>query len=151
MRPSSEQVLMLVAQAMSFRSTCPRLHVGAVIAVDRRILATGYNGAPAGMSHCIHPAGENLSSVKPCITAVHAEANAIAFAAKHGVSVAGATLFTTHSPCQTCALLIINSGIVEVMYNEQFRDANPLDTLKAAGLNVVRLDNVKLEEEHMPW
>lgn len=150
MRPSSEQVLMLVAQSMAFRSTCSRLHVGAVIAVDRRILSTGYNGTPAGMPHCVHQV-DGTAPDRFCLNAVHAEANAIAFAAKHGVPVAGATLFTTHSPCQSCALLIINSGIVEVMYNEQYRDATPLDTLKRARLNVVHLRNVQLQEEHMPW
>ncbi len=62
-RPTSEQVLMLVAQSMAFRSTCSRLQVGVVIAVDRRILSTGYNGAPAAMKHCIHPSNESLNNV----------------------------------------------------------------------------------------
>lgn len=146
-RPSSEEILMLVAQAMAFRSTCSRLNVGAVIALDRRILTTGYNGAPAGMHHCAHPENEKGG----CTNAVHAEANAIAFAARHGVSVAGATLFTTHSPCQACAHLIINSGIVEVMYADQYRDATPLDMLRKAKLNVVRLSNVMLDKEQMLW
>lgn len=140
---------MLVAQSMAFRSTCSRLHVGAVIALDRRILSTGYNGAPSGTRHCQHEE-ENLAG-RSCNTAVHAEANAIAFAAKHGVSVAGATLFTTHSPCQSCAHLIINSGIAGVVYNEQYRDRTPLDTLRFADVWVDRMDNVQLQEEHMPW
>jgi len=159
MRPTSEQVLMLVAQAMAFRSTCSRLNVGAVVAVDGRILSTGYNGAPAGLPHCDHKPTRILTEltaypVEPdiaCTTAMHAEANAIAFAAKHGVSVKGATLFTTHSPCQTCAYLLINSGIGEVVYREQYRDANPLSMLFEAKVNVIYQNDVKLLEEHMPW
>ena len=104
-RPTRDETTMYVAQAIAERGTCCRLRVGAVICRDGRILATGYNGAPAGMPHCEHEKGDDT----PCEVTVHAEANAIAFAARHGVRTEGAELHTTHSPCLTCAKLIINA------------------------------------------
>ena len=118
----------------STHSTCDRRRVGAVISKDRRIISTGYNGAPAGMSHCYHKEGDD----RPCEKSVHAEANAIAFAAKAGISVEGTVLYTTTIPCYTCSALIINAGIKEVRYAEIYRDERGLDILREAGVEVER-------------
>jgi dCMP deaminase len=138
-----------VAHLIALRSTCSRLQVGAVAAHDGRILVTGYNGAPAGMPHCDHscdcgvdPAGDvfcekhlsDCASELPCTVSVHAEANLIAYAARHGVILQGAELYTTHSPCLPCAQLIINAGFVKVHYTQEYRIVEPLKLLTDAGI-----------------
>lgn len=153
-RPSRDEVLMTMAETIAQRSTCERKQVGALAARDGRVLVLGYNGAPAGMPHCVHlcdcstksrtmpldgahwptcPAGE------PCTVAVHAEANTIAYAAKHGISLQNSTMYTTCSPCLPCAQIIINCGIVEVNYLEEYRDKAPIQLLREAGLKVWQL------------
>lgn len=129
-RPSLDLTLMAVAHVWSTRSTCSRLRVGAVLARDGRQLAQGYNGAPAGLPHCVHVDDE------PCTRAVHAEANVIAAAARYGVSVVDATLYITHAPCAGCAGLLINAGLAEVVYSEPYRSQAGLDALHEAGLGV---------------
>ena len=101
---------MQVAEVFATRSTCSRAHVGVVIAREGRILTTGYNGAPAGMAHCNHSPDE----VNGCQNAVHAEANAIAYAARYGISLEGAELYSTFMPCLACAQLVINAGIQQI-------------------------------------
>lgn len=128
-RISREELLMKTAFLVAERSTCNRLHVGAVAAIQGRSVVSGYNGAPAGIDHCMHQEDEG-----ECIWATHAEANAIAFAARHGVSLLGSTLFTTHSPCIRCAHLIINAGIEEVYYSISYRDDSGLRLLHNAKL-----------------
>ena len=122
-----------VARLISARSTCSRAQVGCVIAIDSRIVSTGYNGSPAGIQHCWHKDDE------PCRDSVHAEANAIAFAAKFGIAIDGATLYTTISPCKTCAQLIINAGIKKVYYTLIHRDATGIDLLQEANINLINL------------
>lgn len=121
---------MVVAHTIAHRSTCNRLDVGAVIAREGRIIATGYNGSPSGMPHCDHD-GQALSS---CSITVHAESNGIAFAARYGMPTEQAELYVTHSPCLTCAKLIVNAGIVRVVFGLEFRDLSGLDLLEAAGV-----------------
>lgn len=130
-RPSMDETLLDVALIMSKRSTCPRKHVGAVISRDGRVIATGYNGPPAGMPHCEH------SDDEPCNDAVHAEANAIAFAARHGVATDRAMLTTTMLPCLKCSQLTINAGIVAVTYLHPYRDSSGATLLERAGITVV--------------
>lgn len=143
------------------QSTCDRNHVGCVIARDRRIIVTGYNGAPAGMPHCDHkkPVYEVAQAVgipEPdpyawprlgrdvgCRVAVHAEANALAFAAQHGLATLKADLYTTLSPCYECAKLIINAGIRRVIYDRPYRDRTGLDLLLAAGVLVDSMGSLK--------
>lgn len=129
-RRSTESILMDVAQLISKRSTCSRLQVGAVLARDGRIISTGYNGAPSGMPHCGH------TSDFTCTISVHAEVNAIAYAARNGVATNDATLFTTHSPCRACAQLIINAGITTVYYDAGYRDPSGIELLSTAGVDV---------------
>lgn len=119
------------------RSTCDRKKVAAIIERDGRIISMGYAGAPAGLPHCID-VGCIIDEHGGCIRTVHAEANAIAFAAKNGISTDGATLYCTMSPCLNCAKLIINSGIKEVVYKEEYRNKDGINLLKEAGVKVGR-------------
>jgi dCMP deaminase len=105
--------------------------VGALVVRENRIISHGYNGAPSGMEHCKH---RLLDPDRPCKISVHAEVNTIAFAAKHGMSLKGSTLYTTHSPCLPCSQVIINTGIVEVFYGELYRDSEGVFLLEKAGL-----------------
>jgi dCMP deaminase len=136
-RPSRECTLMEVAELYARRSTCSRAHVGAVIAHEGRILSTGYNGSPAGMPHCDHSDGSRDS--EGCRTAVHAEANSIAFAAKHGIRILDSELYTTFSPCLACAQLIVNAGIIAVYIRNEYRLKDGEDLLRAAGIDIIRL------------
>jgi len=129
MRPTRSETLLDVAEIIARRSTCNRLNVGAVVARDGRILTTGYNGPPSGMDHCEHEEFEIQ-----CNLAVHAEANALAFAARYGMSTDGAEMFLTDSPCHNCAKLIINAGIVRVYYSKEYRLTHGVDLLEYAGV-----------------
>ena len=128
----SDQALIDIAGIIGESGTCSRLQVGAVLTRSRRIISTGYNGTPSGMSHCYHDEGDD----RPCEAAVHAEANVIAFAAKHGVTTWYSVLYTTHSPCVICARLLINAGIKEVIYEHDYRDIRGLVELREAGVKV---------------
>lgn len=133
-RPSMDQTLLVMAAQLAQRSTCSRRHVGALIARDGRILSSGYNGAPTGMMHCYHREDERPD--QGCKIAVHAEANAIAFAARFGTMVTGATMYTQATPCMACAQLIIQSGIVRVFANEWYRDRSGARLLQDATIDV---------------
>lgn len=136
-RRTRDAVLMDVAALMSQRGTCERAQVGAVIAHDGRIIATGYVGAPAGQAHCIDPGvGCEPGVDGGCVRTVHAEANAIAFAAASGTPTRGATIYTTHAPCRGCAKLILNAGIVRLVYRSEYRDPAGLELLESAGLSI---------------
>lgn len=131
-RATRNQMLMSMAWSVADRSTCSRLNVGAVIARDGRVISSGYNGNLVGMDHCDH-----TSSSEPCTSAVHAEANAILFAARYGTAVEGAYLFTTHEPCLDCAKLIVNAGITAVIYAIAYRKHDGLELLlKAPSVDV---------------
>src|SRR5262245_51381249 len=123
-----------VARIIGELSTCDRAQVGAVIIRDGRVVSSGYNGAPPGQPHC----DENNhgwwddESGEGCLNAVHAELNAIAAAARHGVSTDGATLYVTLSPCIACQRLLIAAGISEVVYDAPYRE--PCDLLEQAGV-----------------
>jgi len=134
-RPSIEQVMMAVASTMALRSTCPRLNVGAVIAKDGRIVSTGYNGAPAGMPHC-PPKDQHT---QPCTDAIHAETNAIVYAARAGISTNGATLYCTHAPCAPCARLVASAGITKMVYGDTYRSEQGLAELKFLGIQIAYL------------
>ncbi|MET1124463.1 MAG: cytidine/deoxycytidylate deaminase family protein [Archaeoglobaceae archaeon] len=141
-RPTLDEYFMEIALVVAKRSTCLRQKVGAVIVKEKRILATGYNGAPSGLPHCEEvgcmrellrvPSGERIELCR----GVHAEQNAIIQAAKFGISVEGATLYSTHCPCITCAKIIINAGIKRVVYGKEYSDRNGLKLLEEAGVEV---------------
>lgn len=144
-RPGWDQYFMDIADLVSKRSTCLRRAVGAVLVKDRRLLATGYNGAPSGLHHCLDmgclreqmkvPSGERHELCR----GLHAEQNAIIQAALHGVSVNGSTLYCTNHPCIICAKMIINAGIVTVVIKSHYMDALAEDILKEANVKVVQV------------
>ena len=133
-RITRDEMLFEIARTVAKRSTCDRLHVGAVLSRNGRVITLGYNGAPAGVAHCKHPATEALGI--GCTLSVHAEASAIAFAAKNGVSTDKAELHVTHMPCLKCSQLIINAGITSVSYLYSYRDPSGIILLKEGGVNV---------------
>ena len=146
-RPSWNTYFMDITRLVAKRSTCLRRAVGAVIVKDRRILATGYNGAPSNVTHCKDagclreklnvPSGEKHELCR----GIHAEQNAIIQAAYHGVSIKGATLYCTNLPCSICAKMIINAGIKTIYYVEGYADSISEDMLKEADIQLIRLDN----------
>lgn len=148
-RPHMDKTLMLMAKLMADRATCSRAQVGAIIVKETRPVSSGYNGTAAGLPHCdhscscaIHPPADpahhwsDCRSKQPCKLSVHAEANAIAFAAKHGVSTEGATLYTTMAPCLECAKLILNAGITRVVAAESYRDDSGTRLLLSLGVEI---------------
>jgi dCMP deaminase len=140
-RPSRDLTLMRTAFVFAQRSTCSRAQVGAVFSMHGRILSTGYNGAPAGMPHCDHSADANspFAGKDGCQISVHAEANGIAWAARNGVALESSELHTTRVPCRACAQLIINAGVIRVVWYEEHRVMDGLELLMSASVEVLRL------------
>ena len=140
-RPSWDDYFMETALVVAKRSNCSRRHVGAVIMKDNHILSTGYNGTPRGVRNCFDGgcprcAGTVKSGthLEECLC-THAEQNAICQAAYYGVAIAGSTIYITISPCLTCAKLIINAGIKEVVYGGDYAFLDTVkDMFKAAGV-----------------
>ena len=128
---------MNIARQVATRSTCDRKHVGAVIVRDRTILSTGYNGSIRGMPHC-DEVGHDLDAGH-CVATIHAEANAILQAAKNGVMIEGAELYTTASPCWGCFKLIANAGIKTIFYAEFYRDTKSLAVARRLGIELTDL------------
>lgn len=135
-RPSWDEYFLNIAEVVSTRSTCLRRAVGAVLVRDRQILSTGYNGAPRGLPHCIDVGC--LMKDEHCVRASHAEMNAIAQAALHGVRVKGATLYCTDKPCLICTKLLINAGIVRIVYLRDYPDEVSEQMLKTANIEYER-------------
>lgn len=145
MRPSWDEYFMDIVTLIKTRSTCKRRQVGALIVKDKRILATGYNGAPTGCQHCIEkgclrdelqiPSGQRHELCR----AIHAEQNAIVQAAYSGTSVKDGTLYVTHQPCVLCAKMLINAGIKKVVFKGDYPDQLSMELLKEASIEVVKL------------
>jgi dCMP deaminase len=115
-----DEYFMTIASVVASRATCDRKHVGAVIVRDRTILSTGYNGSIRGMPHC-DDVGHMMQDGH-CVATIHAEANALVQAARNGVSIEGASIYVTASPCWTCFKMIANAGIREIYFGEFYRD-----------------------------
>lgn len=141
-RPSWDDYFMQITFQVAKRSTCPRAEVGAVIVRDKRILTTGYNGAPTGLPHCTEAGCLMLNG--HCVRTLHAEQNAIIQGALHGVDVSGATIYVTHQPCLVCSKMIINAGIQRVVYAGDYPDEIARGFLEEARLE---LHKYKLEEK----
>lgn len=143
MRQTWDEYFMGIVELVKERSTCLRRQVGAVIVKDKRILSTGYNGAPMGCPHCEETGCLRMQLQVPSGTrhelcrAVHAEQNAIVQAAYHGISLKGATLYVTDSPCVICAKLAINAGITKIVYKGEYPDDLSKQLLGEAGVEVV--------------
>jgi dCMP deaminase len=141
-RPSWDEYFLEMARLVSKRSTCLRRNVGAVLVKDKRILATGYNGAPRGLKHCLDigcirqklhiPSGERHELCR----ALHGEQNALIQASLYGISVQGATLYATNQPCIICAKMLINAGIKEIVAGDGYPDKMAMKFLREAGIKV---------------
>jgi dCMP deaminase len=131
---------MNIARQVATRSTCDRKHVGAVIVRDRTILSTGYNGSIRGSVHC-DEVGHLLEN-SHCVRTVHAEANAVAQAARNGVRIDGAEIYVTASPCWNCFKLLANAGVRKIYYGEFYRDERIHDFAAEIGLGLIDLSEV---------
>ncbi len=140
-RPDWDDYFLDIAFAVAERSTCDRAHVGAVLVSDRRILTTGYNGAPSGLPHCDEVG--HLLVDGHCVRTLHAEQNAIIQAALHGVSIGGSTAYVTHQPCLTCAKMLINAGIRRVVFAGNYPDDHGRRFLQQAGVELVHKSRMR--------
>ena len=141
-RPTWDEYFLKIAAEVAQRSTCLRRQVGAVLVLDKRILATGYNGVPRGLAHCSDagclrrerkiPSGERHELCR----GLHAEMNALLQAAHHGIRIAGATLYSTTYPCVLCAKMLINGGIGKVVTQSDYPDDLAKEMLAEAGVGV---------------
>jgi len=144
-RPSWDEYFLEVAKLVAKRATCLRRSVGAVIVKDKRILATGYNGAPSGLKHCVDvgcmrqklniPSGERHELCR----ALHAEQNALIQASLYGISVKGSKLYATCQPCVICVKMLINAGIKEIVIAGAYPDKMAAQFLKEAGIKVKKI------------
>ena len=139
-RADWDEYFMRIAVDVSSRSTCDRKHVGALIVRDRNILSTGYNGSVSGLPHC-DDVGHIMENGH-CIATIHAESNSIIQAAKHGVSIDRAAIYTTASPCWNCFKLIVNSGMRRILFGEFYRDERIFEVAKQLGIELVDLTEV---------
>jgi dCMP deaminase len=131
------EYFMNIARQAATRSTCDRKHVGAVIVRDRTILSTGYNGSIRGVPHC-DEAGHDMEN-DHCVGTIHAEANAIIQAAKNGVRIEDAEIYTTASPCWSCFKLIANSGLRRIYFGEFYRDEKSIRVARQLGIELIDL------------
>ena len=146
-RPSWDQYFLTITRQVAERSTCKRAKVGAVIVRDKNILATGYNGAPAGLAHCTEvgcliyqsktPSGEIEEN---CYRTIHAEINAIAQAAKNGVGIRDATIYVTHTPCIHCLKVLINTGIRKIFYEREYKANTVRDLLASTDVVIKKVE-----------
>jgi dCMP deaminase len=136
-RVSWDRYFMNLAVQAATRSTCSRKHVGAVIVRDKNVLSTGYNGSVRGDAHCDDVGC--LMEGGHCIRTVHAEANALIQAARHGIRIEGSLIYVTASPCFDCFKLIANAGIRKIYYGELYRDRRVLELAAELGVEMVDL------------
>lgn len=145
-RPDWDAYFMEIASLVSKRSTCLRRQVGAVIVKDKNILSTGYNGAPSGITHCEVtgclreklnvPSGERHELCR----GLHAEQNAIIQAAFHGTSIKDSTLYCTNLPCSICSKMLINAGIIKIIFKEGYMDDLGKEMIEESGIVLERLE-----------
>lgn len=144
-RPSWDQYFLKITEQVAERSTCLRRKTGALLVKDKRILATGYNGAPIGLKHCVDVGclreDRAIASGKhhELCRGLHAEQNAIIQAALHGIKIEGATIYTTHQPCVLCAKMLINAGVKEIFYRDSYPDKLAESILEEAKVQVIHL------------
>ena len=136
-RKDWHEYFMDIAKMVATRSTCNRKHIGAVIVKNKTILSTGYNGSIRGRAHCSE-IGCDMENGH-CVATIHAEANAIIQAARNGVAIDGAEIYTTASPCWNCFKLIANSGIKKIFYHEFYRDERIIRISAEIGLELIHI------------
>lgn len=147
-RPSWDEYFFQITELVASRSTCLRRKVGAILVRDKRLLSTGYNGAPQNLEHCLDkgclrekmniPSGERHELCR----GIHAEQNAIIQAARHGVSVVGSTLYCTTQPCVICTKMLINAGVVEIYCREGYPDELSEQMLAEAGVELIKVERL---------
>ena len=147
-RVSWHEYFMNIARQVATRATCERKHVGAVIVRCKTILSTGYNGSIRGLAHCDEVG--HLMEDGHCVRTVHAEANAICQAARNGVRIEGADIYTTASPCWSCFRLIANSSIRRIYYGEFYRDRRALEVAKELGMELIDLSELTASDPMLP-
>jgi dCMP deaminase len=147
-RPTWHEYFMTITREVAARSTCVRASVGAVIVRDRSILATGYNGAPAGMPHCLDVGCLMYESRTPsgdleqnCFRTIHAEVNAIAQAARNGTAIQGADIYVTHTPCIHCFKALVNTGIRRVFYAKPYKMHTLEELRRYTGVELIGVDS----------
>ncbi len=143
-RPSWDEYFFEIAKIVAKRSTCLRRHVGAILVKDKRIIATGYNGAPSQLKHCLEvgciresnnvPSGQRHELCR----GIHAEQNLIIQAAFYGVSIADSTLYCTNFPCSICAKMLINAGIKKIYYLDGYPDELSEELIKEASIDLYK-------------
>lgn len=139
-RPTWDEYFLRIARVIAGRSTCLRREVGSLIVKDKRILTTGYNGAPRGLAHCFdvgclrNEAGAESGTSHELCRGLHAEQNAIIQAALHGVSIDGGVMYSTHQPCVLCTKMLINAGLWAIYYIEPYPDPLAVKILEEAGV-----------------
>lgn len=139
-RPTWDEYFMAITDQVAQRATCTRRQIGAVLVKDKRILATGYNGVPAGLAHCDEVGclreqrGIPSGTQHELCRGIHAEQNAVIQAARHGIAIDGATVYSTHQPCVLCAKILINSGVKEIVFREPYPDELASEMLAEAGI-----------------
>jgi len=144
-RPNIDEYFLKICWDVALRSTCKRHRFGAIIVKNKQILATGYNGAPKGLPHCVDTGcirdklGIPSGTQHELCAAVHAEQNAIIQCAYHGVSTKDATLYVNASPCRICAKIIINAGIKNVVYRGDYPDTETFKLFKKSGVKITRI------------
>jgi len=141
-RPDTDEYFLKIASVVAERATCRRHHIGAVAVRDKHILATGYNGAPAGLQDCLElgclrdemkiPSGERHEICR----GIHAEQNVIIQATLHGVSLEGSTIYCTHTPCVLCAKMLVNAKIKRFVSFGKYDDNSFVDLFREAGIAV---------------
>jgi len=141
-RPDFDEYLLKIASVVAERSTCRRHHMGAVAVKDKHILATGYNGAPAGARDCLELGclrdERNIESgtQQEICRAIHAEQNVIIQSGLHGVSLEGSTVYCTHTPCVLCAKMLVNARIKRFVTFSEYNDTRFIELFKDAGIQV---------------
>jgi dCMP deaminase len=149
LRPNWDRYFLDLCEAVARRATCDRGRSGCVIVKDKRIMTTGYVGAPAGLPHC-DEAGHDMRKVfnsnrevtQHCVRTLHAEQNAIIQAARFGISLEGSTLFCKMTPCRTCAMMIINAGIKRVVCEKRYHaDSDTIEMFKQAGISLTIMND----------
>lgn len=136
-RASWDEYFMNIARVVASRATCDRKFVGSVIVRDKTILSTGYNGSIRGMPHCSESG--HMMEDGHCVATIHAETNAVLQAAKNGVSIDGATVYVTASPCWNCFKMITNAGIRRIVYGEFYRDNRIFEVAARVGVELIHL------------
>ena len=146
-RPSWDEYFMQMAELAASRSTCDRLHVGAILVFDRRVIAVGYNGSPRGTDHCDEVGHRMVNG--HCVRTVHAEVNTVLSAALNGTSTRGSTLYTRYFPCENCVKELINAGVAKIVFREHYPNLDQefvKEILEQAKVELVELPPARKEK-----